>query len=178
MAAGVDVGIDAHGHAAPVAVRPRDGGDAIHLARRLRIDGRHAQADGARRVPPRVLPTPVKTMSSGANPARSATSISPPEFASAPRAERSQLADDGRRRIRLDGVVQPMRARREARVERPVALAGSAPRQYTCTGVPARCRDRRASGTPSQSRPPSSEANPAIGPPIVLSRTRLVSALL
>jgi hypothetical protein len=30
------------------------------------------------------LPTPVKTICGGMNPARSATSISPPEFASAP----------------------------------------------------------------------------------------------
>ena len=110
MAAGVDVRIDAHGDARARAVRrarspsmrSTSPGDSALIARDAE---RRSRASSSARV----LPTPVKTMSPGAKPARSATSISPPEFASAPAPSARRRRTTRERRVGLDGVVQPMR---------------------------------------------------------------------
>ena len=68
-----------------------------------------------------VLPTPVKTIAEGANPARRATSISPPEFASARAAELLEERRDRERGVGLERVVQRVRIRAERRIDRAVA---------------------------------------------------------
>ena len=57
--------------------------DAFELARRLDVDRLEAEIDRRSSSSAGVLPTPVKTICAGMKPARSATSISPPELASA-----------------------------------------------------------------------------------------------
>jgi hypothetical protein len=82
MTARVDVRIDADGHARD---RPRFGSemlDAIDFAGDSTLMAATPSAM-ARASSSRVLPTPVHTMSPGEKPARSATSSSPAEFASA-----------------------------------------------------------------------------------------------
>ena len=56
----------------------------VELARRLDVDRLAGRATIGALELGRVLPTPVNTICDGSNPARSATSISPIEFASAP----------------------------------------------------------------------------------------------
>ena len=68
-----------------------------------------------------VFPTPVKTICGGMNPARSATSISPPEFASARAAQAAQQPRDGQRRVRFQRVVHRVRMRGERFVHRTIA---------------------------------------------------------
>ena len=83
VGAGVDVGIHAHRDACAHAAGLRRAVDPLELAGRFGVDG--LQLEGtARSISSGVLPTPVKTMSDGENPARSARSISPIEFASTP----------------------------------------------------------------------------------------------
>ena len=89
MAVGGDVRVDAEGDARGGLPPPGRGRDPLQLAGRFRVDRLDPQFH--RPVDLRgVFPTPVKTMSCGANPARRATSISPPELASTrPPAERT-----------------------------------------------------------------------------------------
>ena len=85
MAARIDVGIDAERDArARLPDLARESIDTIELALGLGIDGLDAEIDRLRQLAPVFCRRPVNTICSGMKPARSATSISPPEFASAP----------------------------------------------------------------------------------------------
>ena len=64
-----------------------------------------------------VLPTPVKTSCSGMNPARSATSISPQELASAPLPRAPDQPKQGERGVRLQRIMDGMRHAGERRVK-------------------------------------------------------------
>ena len=75
---------------------------------------------------PRVLPTPVKTMSRGAKPARSATWISPPELASARLPSARSTRTIAERRVGLERVVDRVRILAERGVDRAVGVADRA----------------------------------------------------
>ena len=83
VALGVDVGIDAQGHPRHRAAIGGQARQPIELAGRFHVDGEQVERHGAFEFVRR-LPTPVKTISSGRKPQRSATSTSPIELASAP----------------------------------------------------------------------------------------------
>ena len=89
----------------------------------------------------RVLPTPVKTMSVGAKPARSATSHLAAGVGVGAAAERSQQSHDGQRRVGLQRVVNRVRVRGERIVDGPDRRRGSLAR---CRCRPA-CRPARRS---------------------------------
>ena len=84
MALRVDVGIDAQRDPGAGLPRRRERVDPLDLARSdsalIVITPRSIACASSACV----LPTPVKTICAGMKPARSATSISPPELASAP----------------------------------------------------------------------------------------------
>ena len=117
---------------------------------RLGVDRAQTPRLTARSSSARVLPTPVKTISSGVKPARSATSISPPELASAPRTERAHPPDDAERGVGLDGVVQPMRIRRQTARRARGSARRSGPRCRRGRRADAAGDRRRAAGRHSQ----------------------------
>ena len=93
-----------------------------------------------------VLPTPVNTICDGRNPARSATSISPPELASAAAAELAQQARNRQRRVGLQRVVEPVRIAARALRRAPGRRLGSCRRRRRRPACPtARPRSRSES---------------------------------
>ena len=84
VTAGFNVGIDPNGDARALAHRLADRIDQMQLRLGLQVDLGDAHLRGRRRFRPLVLPTPEKTMRSGATPAAIALRISPSETTSAP----------------------------------------------------------------------------------------------
>ena len=117
MAPGVDVRVHPKGDLRPRLPLARQRVDPLHLARRLHVDRSNAQLDRlASSV--EVFPTPVNTICGGMNPARRATSISPPEFAStllpgSGAIERSRASNwpSARSESRADTTRRPRRSR-------------------------------------------------------------------
>ena len=132
MAAGVDVGVDAHRDARCAPGARGDGGDPRHLAGRLGVDGADAEAD-------RALELVARLADAGEDDLVRREAGAQRDLDLAARvgvgAWRPSSADGARRRggVRLDRVVEPMADVRKRRVERAVAL-----------GQGARCRRGRA----------------------------------
>ena len=121
MAAGVDVGVHADRHLrasraaeAIASMRSISPSDSALMLRRPSSMARASSASD--------LPTPVKTISAGVNPARSATSISPPELASAAAPEAAQQPGDSQGRVRFQRIVERVRVSAERLVH--FAIAG------------------------------------------------------
>ena len=95
--------------AAIASIRSSSPSDSALMLRRPRSIARASSAS--------VLPTPVKTISAGVKPARSATSISPTGIGVGGGAEAAQQAGDGQRRVGLQRVVQRVRVAGERLVD-------------------------------------------------------------
>ena len=141
----VDVGVDAE----------RDARARLPLARRARRCARarpadsalmvlHAEVDRRARAPPRVLPTPVKTICGGNEPGAQRDLDLAARVRVGAAAEPAQQPRDRERRVRLERVVQRVRIAGERVVDRAVALGDASRRCRRRAACLRRRRCRRA----------------------------------
>ena len=148
----------------------RDGARSPHAPRDRRSAARSSNTDSTlnirmsaraapRAAPLATCPTPLNTMESALNPARSARNSSPPDTMSTPAPRSCSSAQQREIRVGLHAVVQAVRHRRERAIERDRTARESRAR---CRRRPAcRPRSRSSSGTPSHiSSPLAVRANP------------------